>query len=280
MCGVLISKFLDYRLICMNNFAMFKCYMFFVCFWLQLVYSSNQPLFLTPHIRSGQINEGRKKAQVEPFLPSVKSYSGFLTVDEKYNSNIFFWFFPKERNWLEAPLVLWLQGGPGSSSLFALFVENGPYIFKNNKLKKRKYSWTKYFNVLYIDNPVGVGFSFTDSLSGYSTDQTMVGEGLFEALRQFLLLFPQLERNKLILSGESYAGKYVPSLAHTILTKNSTNPEIKVYGLFVGNPLINPEDMLTHYSSYLANHGLFDQQGRKILFEREKLILNHIYARH
>lgn len=257
---------------------MFKCYIFFVSFWLQLVSISNEPLFLTPYIKKSQINEARKKAEVKPFLPSVRSYSGFLTVNEKYNSNLFFWFFPQEHNWLKAPLVLWLQGGPGSSSLYALFLENGPYIFKKNKLHKRKYSWTKYFNVLYIDNPVGVGFSFTDSPSGYSTNQNMVGEGMFEALRQFLLLFPQLQRNKLILSGESYAGKYVPSLAYTILIKNSTKPKINVYGLFIGNPLINPEDMLTYYSSYLETHGLLDQHGRETLLEREKLILKHIYA--
>lgn len=258
---------------------MLVCSLFLVSLWLQL--TCGEPLFLTPYIKRGDHKEGRRRAQVKPFLPHVKSYSGFLTVDEAYNSNLFFWYFPSELKRQKAPLVLWLQGGPGSSSMFALFTENGPYwLEKGGRLKKRRHSWSRFFNLLYLDNPAGVGFSFTGSTDGYATNQTTVGLGVFEALRQFLLLFPGLQHNRLILSGESYAGKYIPAVAHTILTKNSSDPPINVYGLFVGNPIIDPEDMLTHYSPYLAAHGLLDEQGAQILAKREELILTHMRAHH
>lgn len=266
----------------MTRSIMLKNFVFFVYLWVRLVECTSEPLYLTPLIKKGQIDEAQRRAEVKPFLPNVKSYSGYLTVNEKFNSNLFFWFFPttSKFNWTAAPLVLWLQGGPGCSSMFGLFCENGPYVFIKDKLKKRRHSWTNFFNVLYIDNPVGTGFSFADSSEAYAANQSMVGEDLHEALRQFLLLFPQMQKNKFILSGESYAGKYVPTLAHTILMKNTTKPKINIYGLFIGNPMINPEDMLLHYSSYLSAHGLVDDKGRETLRKREELILSHIYAKH
>lgn len=76
--------------------------------------------------------------------------------------------------------------------------------------------------------------------------------------------------------GESYAGKYLPTLAYTIFTKNSS---IHVYGVFMGNPAINMEDMLPHYSSYFTAHGLLDAQGSSAFKQREQLILSHIHAK-
>lgn len=237
---------------------------------------SSEPLYLTYYIETKRIKEGRKAAEVKPFLPGVESYSGYLTVDKKYNSNLFFWYFPCTN--ANASLVIWLQGGPGSSSLFGLFSENGPYVFKKDKLKYRHYSWTKYFNVLYIDNPVGSGFSFTDSEEGYVKNQTQIGESLYESLEQFLTLFPDLQKNEIIISGESYAGKYIPSLAHTILRKSSkSNSMMKVKGLFIGNPFIDPEHML-YYNEYLFSHGFLDYNEQEEFRKREELIRIKIKA--
>lgn len=63
--------------------------------------------------------------------------------------------------------MLWLQGGPGGSSLFGLFVENGPLMVnKDGNVTLREYAWNREFAVLYIDNPVGTGFSFTNNEKG------------------------------------------------------------------------------------------------------------------
>lgn len=238
------------------------------------------PLYLTHYVTSGRIEDGQRESEVRPFLKGIKSYSGYLTVDSRYNSNLFFWYFPSKTSTTQipTPLIIWLQGGPGSSSLYGLFTENGPYEFKKGKLDYREYTWTKDFNVLYIDNPVGTGFSFTENEKGYATDQTEIGERLHEALRQFLILFPNLQKSKIIISGESYAGKYIPSLAYTILNKrNTTNPSINIEGLFIGNPMISPEHML-NYNQYFYSHGLLDAHGRGQLKEREELMKNKIKA--
>lgn len=103
-------------------------------------------------------------------------------------------------------------GGPGASSLFGLFTENGPFeVTKSGKVKARKYSWNVNHNVIYIDNPVGTGFSFTDKDEGYAKNQIDVGENLYSALVQFFTLFPDLQPNDFYATGESYAGKYVSS---------------------------------------------------------------------
>ena len=100
------------------------------------------------------------------------SYSGFLTVNEIKNNSLFFWYFPAQTEAYDAPLILWLQGGPGWPSMYGLFKENGPFLIgwdpkrQKPKLLNNIYSWTKNHNMLYIDNPVGTGFSFTKS-GGY-----------------------------------------------------------------------------------------------------------------
>ncbi|RWS20651.1 uncharacterized protein B4U80_04706 [Leptotrombidium deliense] len=125
------------------------------------------PLFLTTLTNKGDsINiQNISRVHLNQFS-EIESYTGFVTVNEKFKSNLFFWFFKSKNK--SAPLLIWLQGGPGYSSLFGLFVENGPFeVTKEFKLKKRKYSWTKGYSMIYFDFPIGVGFSFTEHEYGY-----------------------------------------------------------------------------------------------------------------
>ncbi len=86
---------------------------------------------------------------------------------------MFFWFFPAQNgNTADTPIMLWLQGGPGASSLFALFTEIGPiYIDANENIQLREVTWNKNYHLIFIDNPVGTGFSFTSDLKGYARSQ-------------------------------------------------------------------------------------------------------------
>ena len=131
-----------------------------------------QPLFLTPLIESGNVTGAQLEARNKPLHGDTVSYSGFLTVNKALGSNMFFWFFPAERRANEAPVVLWLQGGPGASSMYGLFSENGPYVCVDGKVSPRKYSWSRQYNLLYIDNPVGAGYSFTERDEGYARNET------------------------------------------------------------------------------------------------------------
>ena len=128
---------------------------------------------------------------------------------------MFFWFFPAEVAEAEsAPVVVWLQGGPGATSMFGLFDEHGPFwVTDDLRLMPRDYRWTLLANMLYIDNPVGTGWSFTKSDDGYARNQDQVGKNLYEALLQFYQLFPRYQKSSdLYITGESYGGKYVPAL--------------------------------------------------------------------
>jgi vitellogenic carboxypeptidase-like protein len=123
------------------------------------------PLILTPFIEQGKIKQALTAAEVHfNGFKGIKSYAGYFTVKKNFNSNMFFWFFPSQTDYANAPVVLWLQGGPGATSLIGLFTENGPFtVMSQQGLKLRKYAWTESHSVIYIDNPVGTGFSFTDS---------------------------------------------------------------------------------------------------------------------
>ena len=177
-----------------------------------------EPLFLTPFIQSGDIDGGQQAAQVDSSLlvglnDAVESYSGFLTVDEPNNGNMFFWFFPAEENPETAPVVIWLQGGPGGSSMFGALKLHGPIITtvdeKNNLtgVEKNPNSWGRKHNMIYIDNPVGAGkvklglqhswttkflsgFSFSNKMPEFNDDVT---NNLYEFLQQWYQLFPKYQ---------------------------------------------------------------------------------------
>ncbi|KAK9511226.1 hypothetical protein O3M35_005824 [Rhynocoris fuscipes] len=214
---------------------------------------------------------------VEPIKGNVASFSGYLTVNKNYNSNMFFWFFPAEKNNSTAPVVLWLQGGPGASSLFGLFSEIGPFYVKLQRgLKMRKYYWSQVLNVIFIDNPVGTGFSFTDNDAGYATNQDAVARDLYSALTQFFQLFPQYRNNDFFIAGESYAGKYVPSLANAIDRNNAkARVKINLKGISIGNGMCDPITMM-NYGAYLYQIGLIDINGRSEIESRQTKIVGLI----
>lgn len=196
-----------------------------------------QSLFLTPYLDTPERTaQGKQLASVEPFAGSLKSYSGFFTVNEKYKSNLFFWFFPSEGNPSKDPLILWLHGGPGQSSMRALFYENGPYVVTKEKVVLRNDTrWSLNVSMLYIDNPVGAGYSFTENSDGYSRSVQDAAENLYEALRQFFVMFSEFRSNKLVLAGQSYGGKYIPVLAKLIHEKNQKgNVSMNLAGMFIG----------------------------------------------
>ncbi|KAK7864314.1 hypothetical protein R5R35_009568 [Gryllus longicercus] len=235
--------------------------------------SAGKPLILTPLIESGKIAEARKESRVLPLFGDrgIESYSGYFTVNKNFNSNLFFWFFPSQGSISDDPVILWLQGGPGASSLYGLFEEHGPFIVdkSGSKLLPRKYSWIKQHNVIYIDNPVGTGYSFTDG--GYAKNETAVGNDLYSAVIQFFKLFPELQSNPFFVTGESYAGKYVPALSYTIHTKNPNSTiKINLNGLAMGNGLSDPLHMLK-YADYVYQLGLIDSNTCNQLHVQEDL---------
>ena len=162
-------------------------------------------------------------------------YSGYLST-KREGDELFYIYVPALNNPHIAPIILWLNGGPGCSSLFGLLAEVGPIISDNyeKKFKINSYTWNKDVNLLVIEQPAGVGFSkIRDPKFGYN-DQIM-GENLLYALKDFLAEY-SMKNREFYISGESYAGVYIPTLATYILEDNSDD-KINLKGVLIGNGL-------------------------------------------
>ena len=160
--------------------------------------------------------------------------SGYLKVN-KGNSALAFLFYGKEgasaSEILNYPVVIWLNGGPGSSSQLGNFMELGPYFVRPVNLApyeivKNKYSWVNDFNVLFVDQPVGTGLSYADPTftNVYATSMKDVANDFYSALKQLYQTsngcFNKLgfkPDHHLVIFGESYAGKYAPAIAMKIV---------------------------------------------------------------
>lgn len=97
--------------------------------------------------------------------PGVNSYSGYI--DLAPNVHAFFWFFESRRDPKNDPITLWLNGGPGSDSLIGLFEELGPCMLSENLTSYvNENSWSEVSNMLFLSQPVGVGFSYQEEAIG------------------------------------------------------------------------------------------------------------------
>ena len=171
-----------------------------------------------------------------------KQYAGYVTVNEAKGRNFFYWFVESQNSPATDPLLLWLNGGPGSSSLIGFFVEHGP--FRNDKngvnLTLNPYAWNRVANVLYVESPSYVGFSYSGDAGDWKTDDDTVAGDNYEFVRRWLALYPEYRKNDFYVTGESYGGHYVPQLCEQILEKD-TRGEINLRGLMAGNAAVNSD---------------------------------------
>jgi len=175
-------------------------------------------------------------------VDKVKQYSGYLDDDEE-DKHLFYWFFESRNDPKNDPVVLWLNGGPGCSSLTGLFMELGPAsITKDQKIKHNAYSWNSNASVIFLDQPVNVGYSY----SGGSVSNTVAaGKDVYALLTLFFKQFPEYSEQSFHISGESYAGHYIPVFASEILSHKKRN--INLQSVLIGNGLT---DGLTQYPEY------------------------------
>ena len=113
------------------------------------------------------------------------------------------------------PVVIWFNGGPGCSSLLGLFQEHGPMVIEDNTtaLIENPYPWNKEANMLYLESPAGVGFSRNTNKSAIAFSDMSQSIDAFAALEVWYAGFSEFMANPLFVSGESYAGVYVPYLS-------------------------------------------------------------------
>jgi carboxypeptidase C (cathepsin A) len=245
--------------------------------------------------------------------PSVKSYSGYADVAE--DEHIFWWFF-ESRNQIpsEAPLTIWINGGPGSSSMIGLFSELGPCgVDFNGDVYNNPYSWSNASNMLFIDQPVTTGFSYSKAVpayaqpgsnwviglpnatcpdyvlasgSGYCGTFSAANETLtanstasaapnfWKTLQGFMGAFPQYSRNSIYLTGESYAGHWIPIFAEYFETQNAAGAghHIDLQAVMIGNPWMDPVVQSEAYYNFTVSPGntydvvMFDAQQTAEIF--------------
>ncbi|KAL3418580.1 carboxypeptidase Y [Phlyctema vagabunda] len=142
----------------------------------------------------------------------TKQWTGSIDVSEE--KSLFFWFFESRNDAKNDPLVVWLNGGPGGSSMFGLFREIGPCLVNEygNGTKFNPYSWSNHANMLFIDQPASVGFSTVNGTSEGGPTTLLESAIDFEKflVRFFGEVFPQFAKHSFHITGESFAGHYIP----------------------------------------------------------------------
>ncbi|KAK7580548.1 hypothetical protein V9T40_001177 [Parthenolecanium corni] len=223
------------------------------------VSSVNEQMSLKPAEDSSST---RNKASVRPFAGQVQSYSGFLSVEPKYNAKLFYWFFEKQTDPNNAPIMLWLYGEIGRSSMLSVFEENGPYVLVKDKVVLREHSWTKEFNMLYIDSTVGTGYSTANSTNAYPKTSQQAAAYLYTALKEFFSIYDSYNKAPVYLAGEYYATKIIISLANLIRKENSAaKVKIELKKVCLGAGHIDPVNQQRR-AEFLYQVGVVDPVGK------------------
>lgn len=191
---------------------------------------------------------------------SARQDAGYIKLPHKKDDHFFYWYFESRRVPETDPLVLWLTGGPGCSSMMALLGENGPCtVLPNLSTTLNPHSWTNEANVIWLDQPTNVGFSYglNEDLDHSEDD---VQENIFWFLHGFLDKHPELVGRPLFLAGESYAGHYIPAAAHYIWRQNTkeaaqlnATARLNLQGIAIGNGLVNPTIQSQHALDMVNN---------------------------
>ncbi|KAI3525873.1 hypothetical protein L1887_05002 [Cichorium endivia] len=195
---------------------------------------------------------------------TFKQFAGYISIDEAKPRSLFYYFVEAESDSPSKPLVLWLNGGPGCSSVGeGAFVEHGPFKPSRGELVKNDYSWNKEANMLYLDTPAGVGFSYSDEKAFYTyvNDAITAGDNL-AFLEKWLQYFPEYKNRDFYITGESYAGHYIPTLANLIVQSKA---KINLKGIAIGNPLLELETDFNSKGEYLWSHGLISDDTYDLL---------------
>ncbi|KAF6160836.1 hypothetical protein GIB67_036037 [Kingdonia uniflora] len=199
-----------------------------------------------------------------PGQPEVKfrHYAGYIKVRPSEEKALFYWFFEAEDRVDERPLVLWLNGGPGCSSIaYGAAQELGPFLIRNNsKFIHNKYSWNKVANILFLEAPVGVGYSYSNKSGDLETlgDRITANDSHAFLLRWFKR-FPNFKSHDFYITGESYAGHYVPQLSELIYERNKASSKdsyINFKGFMIGNAVINDATDERGFIEYAWSHAI------------------------
>ncbi|XP_022890082.1 serine carboxypeptidase-like [Olea europaea var. sylvestris] len=196
-------------------------------------------------------------------LQDLGHHAGYYQIQHSHAARMFYFFF-ESRNSKEDPVVIWLTGGPGCSSEMALFYENGPFSIANNlSLEWNEYGWDKVSNILFVDQPIGTGFSYSTDIRDIRYNEKGVSNDLYDFLQAFFKEHPELAKNDFYITGESYAGHYIPAFAARVHQGNKAKEGIRVNlkGFAIGNGLTDPGIQYAAYTDYALGMGIITQSA-------------------
>uniref|UniRef100_A0A8I6YHI4 Carboxypeptidase n=1 Tax=Hordeum vulgare subsp. vulgare TaxID=112509 RepID=A0A8I6YHI4_HORVV len=198
----------------------------------------------------------------QPPRVNFDQYSGYVTVSEEYGRALFYYFVEAPYEASSKPLVLWLNGGPGCSSLGAgAMAELGPFRVNpdGKTLSRNRHAWNNVANVIFLESPAGVGFSYSNTSVESGDAGTAVDAYLF--LLNWLERFPEYKGRDLYIAGESYSGHYVPQLATVIVALSELGlTDMNLKGIFVGNPYLDDYMNTKGTFEFLWNHGVISDE--------------------
>ncbi|EEP76603.1 carboxypeptidase cpdS [Uncinocarpus reesii 1704] len=199
-----------------------------------------RPKFLNRKTRRFAVNGKR--------IPDVnfdvgESYAGLLPVTGKRHEDrkLYFWFFPSVNPLAKDEITIWLNGGPGCSSLEGLLQENGPFSWQFGTFRpvRNPWSWNNLTNMVWVEQPVGTGFSQGEPTA---TSEKDVAEQFLGFFQNFVDLF-NLHGKKIYIAGESYAGLYVPYIADAMHAKKDKK-YYNIQDILIFDPSVNHETVL------------------------------------
>ncbi|KAK7887936.1 hypothetical protein LTR67_009330 [Exophiala xenobiotica] len=248
-------------------------YSFLMCTLVGLL-SLPVSVFALPHEVRASANHQYLTNKTKPYavdgahLPDIswdigESYSGLMPIQgDKKGRELFFWFVPSQNPKADNEVTIWLNGGPGCSSLMGFLQENGPISWQKGQLAPMPnvYSWTNLTNVVWVEQPAGTGFSGSAGAGNY-TNEIEVAAGFLGFWKNFIDTF-DMKGREISITGESYAGNYVPYIAEAML--NKTGKEFESYynvtGILIYDPILGDEAVTTNApvaDFVMANKNLF-----------------------
>ncbi|KAJ7758146.1 peptidase S10 serine carboxypeptidase [Mycena maculata] len=207
---------------------------------------------------------------------SVKQYSGYLDIGE--DKHLFFWFFESRSSPSSDPLVMWLNGGPGCSSISGLLFELGPCSINKDEngtvfTSRNEYGWNQNANVVFLDQPANVGYSYSSSKTEPVKTTPVAADDVYAFLQLFAGRFEEYAMLPFHIAAESYGGHYAPHIATVLHHKNkeliqapsSDLRKINLESIMIGNGLTDPLIQMPSVVEYACDgpFAVFDTHSRQ-----------------
>ncbi|WP_434634406.1 S10 family serine carboxypeptidase-like protein [Chromobacterium sp. CV08] len=203
---------------------------------------------------------------------------GYLSIGDSAGGWLYFWFSEAVGSPERAPLLVWINSGPGIGALATLFDEHGPYLLDSGgRVYSNPFSWHHHANYLLLDQPLGHGLSFSTHPRYLPESHDESCQQLYHALQEFLLRWPRYREVDCYLFGAGQTGHTLARLANAILDGNGCGqPLINLKGIGLGNGQVAPEIQLPSHIDYASQHRLINEEERQRL---EAMLQDYIRTR-